>query len=147
MGVITLGEAARRTGVSKTTLARMLERGAISGVKDSKATRPTWAIDESEVARILAERQRPQRGLRRPVPVAEPPVEARPEAVELAALRAELQGVRDRLADMITRAEAAEAREAAERERVDRLTRLIEDKREDKHSTGARGLLSRWMGK
>lgn len=134
MGVITLGEAARRTGVSKTTLSRMLERGAISGVKDSKAKRPTWNIDESEVARIIAERQRPQRGLRRPVPgeATAPPVEARPEAVELAALRAELAGVRDRLADTIARAEAAEAREAAERERVDRLTRAIEDKRPTK---------------
>jgi len=128
---LSLGQAARTAGMSKSTLQRMLQRGHIAGTQRPDSV---WEIDMSEVQRLIDSRDAPQRGKRVPAPVEAPapPVEARPEAVELAAVKAELQGVRDRLADMIARAEAAEAREAAERERVDRLTRLIEDKRPTK---------------
>lgn len=127
---LSLGEAARAAGMSKSTLQRMLASGRMSGVQRPDGV---WEIDPAELQRVIDSRDAPQRGRRRRAPVADPPVEARPEAVELATLRAELAAARDRIADAIRREEAAEARAAAalarERELSDRLTRLIEDQR------------------
>jgi predicted DNA-binding protein (UPF0251 family) len=137
---LSLGQAARAAGMSKSTLQRMLASGRLSGVQ-----RPDkiWEIDQAELQRLIDSRDAPQRG-RRVAPV-EAPAEARPEAVELAVLKAELQAARDRIADAIRREEAAEARaaEALARERAlaDRLSRLIEDQRP------ARGLWARLFGR
>jgi excisionase family DNA binding protein len=126
MGVVTLGEAARRTGVSKTTLTRMLARGEISGTKDGDV----WNIEESEIARIIDARKKPRQGKRREMPVE---AMAQPVAVELAVLRVQLEAVRKSLDEAVERAKAAEEREALalarERAAADRVAAVIEDKR------------------
>ena len=137
MTKLSLGQAAKAAKFSKSTLQRMLQDGRVSGHQREDSV---WEIDASEVARIAMSKDRPQRGRR--VPAEEPAPAPQAEAIEAAVLKAELQGVRDRLADAIARAEAAEAREAAERDRVDRLTRLIEDRR----PTAPRGFWSRITG-
>jgi len=142
---LSLGQAARAAGMSKSTLQRMLASGRVSGVQRPDSV---WEIDRSEVQRLIDSRDAPQRG-RRVAPVEDmpgpAPVEARPEAVELAVLRAELAAARDKIADAIRREEQAEARaaEALARERAlaDRLSRFIEDQRP------ARGLWARLFPK
>jgi septal ring factor EnvC (AmiA/AmiB activator) len=135
MAKVSLGQAARIAGMSKSTLQRMLASGRVSGHQREDSV---WEIDMSEVQRLMDSRDKPQRG--RKAKASAPVEDVRPEAIEIAELRANLEGARQRLDDMIARAEAAEAREAAERERVDRLTRLIEDQR-------PRGLWSRLTGR
>lgn len=139
---LSLGQAARAAGMSKSTLQRMLQDGRMSGHQREDGV---YEIDRAELQRVIDAKDTPQRGRRVVVPA---PVEAeplqRPEAVELAVLRAELAAVRDRVADAIRREEQAEARaaEALARERAlaDRLSRLIEDQRPER-----RGFLS-WLG-
>ena len=136
---LSLGQAAKIAGVSKSTLQRMLRDGRVSGTQREDGV---WEIDESEVARIARDKDRPRSGKRVEAPPAAP--EPRPEAVDLAVLRVQLQDVRDRLAEAVKREEAAEARAAEalarEREAADRLTGLIEDQRP------ARGLWARLIG-
>lgn len=126
---LSLGQAARTAGMSKSTLQRMLQRGHIAGTQRPDSV---WEIDMSEVQRLIDSRDAPQRGKRVPAPVEAtvPPVEA---VVELAELRVRLEEVRGKLADAIERAKAAEtqAAEALARERAaaDRVAALIEDKR------------------
>ena len=143
MTKLSLGQAARAAGMSKSTLQRMLASGRMSGTQRADSV---WEIDMSEVQRVLDARDAPQRG-RKAAPVEDKPVEAaRPEAVELAELRAHLANVRDRLDEAIRREQAAEARAAEalarEREMSDRVARLIEDKR----PAAGGGFLARLFG-
>lgn len=122
---LSLGQAAKHAGVSKSTLQRMLKAGAVSGTQRADSV---WEIDQAEVARIARDKDRPRSGKR--VEAGEPPP---PDpAVDLAVLKVQLQDVRDRLAEAVRREEAAEARAAEtlarERDLVDRQTKLIEDK-------------------
>ena len=114
----------------------MLKAGAVSGTQSEDSV---WEIDQSEVARIARDKDRPRSGKR--VEAVEAPPQ---DAVDLAVLKVQLQDVRDRLAESVRREEAAEARAAEalarEREASDRFTRLIEDKRP------ARGLWARLTG-
>jgi hypothetical protein len=130
---LSLGQAARTAGMAKSTLQRMLKDGRIAGTQREDGI---WEIDQAELQRVIDAKDAPQRGRKMKAVEGTAVSEARPEAIELAELRVHLEAARQRLDDMIARAEAAEGREAAERERVDRLTRLIEDQR-------PRGLWSR----
>ena len=133
---LSLGQAAKLAGVSKSTLQRMLKAGTASGTQREDSV---WEIDQSEVARIARDKDRPRSGKRVPDVVEAPPQ----DAVDLAVLKVQLQDVRDRLAEAVRREQAAEARAAEalarERELADRVTRLIEDQR-------PRGLWSRLFG-
>ena len=123
---LSLGQAAKVAGVSKSTLQRMLKAGTVSGTQRADSV---WEIDQAEVARIAGDKDRPRSGKRVPDVVEAPPQ----DAVDLAVLKVQLRDVRDRLAEAIKREEAAEARAAEalarERELADRVTRLIEDQR------------------
>lgn len=132
---LSLGQAAKVAGVSKSTLQRMLKNGQVSGTQREDSV---WEIDQSEVARIARDKDRPRSGKR-----VEASATPDPAAVDLAVLKVQLQDVRDRLAEAVRREQAAEARAAEalsrERELADRVTRLIEDQR-------PRGLWSRLFG-
>ena len=136
---LSLGQAAKVAGMSKSTLQRMLADGRVSGTQRADSI---WEIDQAEIQRVIDSRDAPQRGRRVVPPVVEATVEATP-AVDLAVLRVQLQDVRDRLAQSVKREEQAEARAAEalarEREATDRFTRLIEDQR----PAAPRGLWSR----
>jgi uncharacterized protein (DUF885 family) len=138
---LSLGQAAKVAGVGKTTLARMLADGRVTGTKRPDGV---YEIDKAEVARIARDKDVPRSGKRVEATPAAP--EARPEAVDLAILKVQLQDVRDRLAEAVRREEQAEARaaEALARERAlsDRLSRLIEDQR----PAAPRGLWARLFG-
>lgn len=122
---LSLGQAAKVAGVSKSTLQRMLKNGQVSGTQREDSV---WEIDQSEVARIARDKDRPRSGKR-----VEASATPDPAAVDLAVLKSQLQDVRDRLAEAVRREQAAEARAAEalarERELADRVTRLIEDQR------------------
>ena len=137
---LSLGQAARAARMSKSTLQRMLADGRVSGHKRQDGV---WEIDPAELQRVIDARDAPRRGKR----VEAPPVEAPPPdpaAVDLAVLRAELAAARQRIEDMVQRAERAEAEKAEavarERELADRWRNLIEDQRP------ARGFWSRLFG-
>lgn len=123
---LSLGQAAKHAGVSKSTLQRMLKAGTVSGTQRADSV---WEIDQAEVARIARDKDRPRSGKRVPDVVEAPPQ----DAVDLAVLKVQLQDVRDRLAEAVRREQAAEVRAAEalarERELADRVTRLIEDQR------------------
>lgn len=123
---LSLGQAAKHAGVSKSTLQRMLKAGTVSGTQRADSV---WEIDQAEVARIARDKDRPRSGKRVPDVVEAP----QQDAVDLAVLKVQLQDVRDRLAEAVRREQAAEVRAAEalarERELADRVTRLIEDQR------------------
>ena len=63
---LSLGQAAKHAGVSKSTLQRMLKAGAVSGTQREDSV---WEIDRAEVARIARDKDRPRSGKRvAPIP-------------------------------------------------------------------------------
>ncbi len=134
---MSLGQAARTAGMAKSTLQRMLKSGRLAGTQREDGV---WEIDQAELQRVIDAKGAPQRGRKVTAGVEV----VRPEAIEIAELRANLANVRERLDEAIAREQAAEARAAEalarEREAADRLTRLIEDQR-------PRGLWSRLTGR
>jgi hypothetical protein len=48
---ITLGEASRQTGKTKSTILKALRTGRVSGIKDDKGE---WQIDPAELFRVYA---------------------------------------------------------------------------------------------
>ena len=129
MAKLSLGQAAKLAGTSKTTLSRMLARGEISGTQRADSV---WEIDASEIARVVDLKKTPGRG-RKVEAKAGAWVDPAPDAVDLAVLRVQLEAARERLAEAVEREQRAEERAAEalrrEREAADRLTRLIEDQR------------------
>lgn len=106
----TLGTAAKRLRLSKPTVSKFIQRGDIAAVKREDGS---YSISGAELARFEANyRRQPEPETK----VEEPPasVAGQPE-VDAAVLRAQLEGMRERMADMIARAEKAEAEAAAAR--------------------------------
>ena len=140
----TLGTAAKRLGLSKPTVSKFIKRGDIAAVKRDDGS---YAIAGAELARFEASYRRQ--------PVAEGPApEPGPSGgQDLAVLRAELAAARERIGDMIARAEraeeaaeiarteAAEAR-AAERAAWSRVAGLLEGPRVE-----PKGWWARLMGR
>jgi len=126
MGKLSLGEAARVSGLSKPTISKYLKTGRISGHQRDDSV---WEIDESEIVRLVASRSTPQRGRTPPTKAADQAAGAALEsalAVEIRFLRAQVDDLTGR--EAAARGEAAEAL-ARERALADRIGGLIEDQR------------------
>lgn len=137
--VFTLGQAAKRVGVSKPTLAKHIKNGRLSA---KKLETGAYAIDEAELGRFMSSYTKPEPtggGSDDQDKTEEPAF----DQVETAVLRVQLENLRERLAEAVKREEAAEERAAEalrrEREASDRVTRLIEDQR-------PKGLWSKFLG-
>lgn len=55
--MLTLGQAARLTGTSKTTLTRTINTGRLSGIRRDDGS---YEIDLAELARVLLQDLRPR---------------------------------------------------------------------------------------
>jgi hypothetical protein len=118
----TLGEAARATGISKTSLRRALDAGRISGNRDELGR---WQIEPAELHRVYP----PASTLPTPAPEAVPG----PEPGHVSALEREVALLRELLDRERAAGEAALAREreinrdlAAERDSWrEQATRLL----------------------
>ena len=145
----SMSKAARVAGVSKTTMHKWIKSGKLSATKGSDGT---YSIEESELSRVTGNRKQ----------VTSPPVtlnvnkgnqSTKPAALDLSIYRAntinevkyaaaleavtqERQLLREQVDELRQRADAAEARSEAAAERyhdsIKAMTRLLEDKREDK---------------
>jgi len=119
MTKLSLGEAARVSGLSKPTISKYLKTGRISGQQREDSV---WEIDQSEIVRLMASRDKdaPQRGKVPPTKAAE---QAAPEAqesaleVELRLTRQMLEEAREREAKALEQlATALESERAAHRQ-------------------------------
>ena len=127
MGKISMGEAARVSGLSKPTISKYLKTGRISGHQRGDKV---WEIDESEIVRLMASRDAPQKGKTPPGKAAE---QAAPEAaesalaVELRLTKEMLEESREREAKALSQLETARDNERAAWEKV---TGLLEGPRQ-----------------
>ena len=131
--MLTLGESARLTRTSKTTLTRAIRAGRLSATRRDDGS---YAIDPAELSRVfpvtpetvaatgdVVHRATPERDAgatpetRAVTPALDPELTAR-----LAALDAEVRGLRDLLAEV-------KASRDRELERADRAERLLTDQR------------------
>ena len=122
MSKLSLGEAARVSNLSKPTISKYLKTGRISGHQRADSV---WEIDESEIVRLMASRDAPQRGRTPPTKAADQAAGAALEsalAVEIRFLRAQVDELTGR--EAAARSEAAEAL-ARERALADRIGGLI----------------------
>ena len=93
MSKLSLGEAARVSGLSKPTISKYLKTGRISGHQRADSV---WEIDESEIVRLMASRDAPQRGRTPPTKAAD---QAAGAALE-SALAVEVRFLQERVADL-----------------------------------------------
>jgi excisionase family DNA binding protein len=111
----TLGEAAKATGVSKSTLRRAIEKGRLSANRREDGS---YEIDPAELHRVF------------PRPSAGTPEMARSDiASDTGGLRVEVEMLRERLADKDAVIEDLRRRLDAEAEERRRLTALLTDQR------------------
>jgi excisionase family DNA binding protein len=104
MAMLTLGQAARLTGLGKTTITRAIKAGKLSANRREDGS---YEIDPSELSRVYEVRPETPETVTEPgrvVQSATPPatprdgVETHPDVVaRLAALEAQLQGLKDLL--------------------------------------------------
>ena len=122
----TLGQAAKATGKSKPTISRAIKKGTISATKDRMGQ---YSIDPAELHAVYP-----------PLPSASNDTGTGETAVtvnETNALEREIEHLRELLAKAEQATEKAEEREKEWREQAQKITALIEDKRE------SRGFLDR----
>ena len=89
----SLREAAQQAGVSKSTILRAIRSGRLSAARTEDAG---YAIDPAELARVYP----PQRATERSAGQDATPATVRDDALENAGLRAEVEGLRQLLAQM-----------------------------------------------
>ena len=94
--IYTLGEAAKATGKSKTTVQRAITKGSISA---SKGKNGRYAIDASELHRIFPKVSTDTVAQRSQVDTSRPPNET-PLQVKVEALEAMLEREREALTEM-----------------------------------------------
>ena len=120
---LTLAEAARSVGRSRTALLRSIKAGRLSAERDP--LRGGWIIDASELARLYP--------LERDAPVTHVPDASGTgrDAPEIGELRARLADMTDQVQDLRRRLDAsdAERRHALDRAAQERITALLTDQR------------------
>lgn len=109
---LTLGQAAKRLGLSKPTLSKHIKNGRLVAHKNEEGW---YEIDAAELGRFEASYKRVA-AVDDAAPAAVNPsgVTANVD-LDAAVLRAQLAAIRERMDDMVARAEKAEAEAAAAR--------------------------------
>ena len=90
---LSLRDAAREVGVSKSTIFRAIKSGRLSAARDDDGN---FAIDPTELFRVYQPRKEPERAAAMPSGQDAPPS----EAPETPVLKAEIEGLRAQLATM-----------------------------------------------
>ena len=145
----SMSKAAMIAGVSKTTMHKWVKSGKVTSTKRDDGT---YSIDESELSRVIQSRQQVTSTMvasddnrANPTPQLEPldlsiyrtnTINEMKYAAAFEAVSHERKLLREQVAELRQRAEAAEARSEAAAERyhdsIKTMTRLLEDKREPK---------------
>lgn len=93
----SLREAAQQAGVSKSTILRAIRSGRLSAARTEDAG---YVIDPSELARVYPAQRATQQALERSTGHDATDATVRGDAIENAGLRAEVEGLRQLLAQM-----------------------------------------------
>lgn len=109
MGKLTTAQAAARSGASRFAIHRAIKSGALHPVRDNRGR---YLLDADELDAWAAERPQPVAQSLRDDSATEPP----PDAAQ-----ADVDALRDRLADAEKRAAVAEALAAERLERIEDL--------------------------
>jgi DNA-binding transcriptional MerR regulator len=137
---LTLGQAAKAAGVSKTTLQRYMHLGKLSA---SRRDDGSYDIDPAEILRVFGSDRR-DRNSDTQVVNHVPANVITPFRVEIDGLRAQLEQIKGERDDLRRRLDA----EAEERRQVQaRLTALLTDQRPGAQPDARRGWWRRWRGK
>ena len=115
---LSLGQAARETGKSKSVISNALKSGRLSGVRNSKGE---WEIDPSELFRVFSPQNGSENGKKNDLERFSTPENA---LVEL--LKEQLQNAKERENQTHKREQQALEREREGREREARLLALLE---------------------
>ncbi len=115
---LSLGQAARETGKSKSVISNALKSGRLSGVRNGKGE---WEIDPSELFRVFSPQNGPENGKKNDLERFSTPENA---LVEL--LKEQLQNAKERENQAREREQQALEREREGREREARLLALLE---------------------
>jgi len=124
--VFTMGQAAKEASVSKPTLSRAIKSGKLSASKNSKGG---WDIDPAELFRVYPRNTDNGSGngsdngsmKQNATPAVTPP--------ETAVLQAQIDGLRERLADMRTMLDREREQADKWRETAENNQRLLADQR------------------
>lgn len=135
---LTLGQAAKETGVSKGTLSKAVKSGKLSAERNDDGS---FAIDPAELFRVFPKQSETVTGERLETPdrVAETPLENMRLEVELEAVRKEATILRETLDDL--RSDRDAWRQQAERQSL-----LLEDRRRKEVGATQSGWLGRLFG-
>jgi DNA-binding transcriptional regulator GbsR (MarR family) len=128
--MLTLGQAAKETGVSKTAISRAVKSGRLSATRNELGE---YQIDPAELFRVYPATGSVDSNLERDAtPKDSSGLQGQVEV--LRELVRQIEGERDDLRRRLDRAEEARKREAEEREKasaeIRRLTLMITDRRE-----------------
>jgi hypothetical protein len=115
---LSLGQAARETGKSKSVISNALKSGRLSGVRNGKGE---WEIDPAELFRVFSPQNGPENGKKNDLERFSTPENA---LVEL--LKEQLQNAKERENQAREREQQALEREREGREREVRLLALLE---------------------
>ena len=115
---LSLGQAARETGKSKSVISNALKSGRLSGVRNGKGE---WEIDPSELFRVFSPQNGLENGKKNDLERFSTPENA---LVEL--LKEQLQNAKERENQAREREQQAFEREREGREREARLMALLE---------------------
>ena len=133
MASLSLREAAEQAGTSKSTIWRAIKAGRLSAVRDDDRN---FAIDPAELFRVFQPQRPADRATGQDATPAEMPAQrigTDETAIRLAALDAEIRGLRELLAEVrMSRDELRSDREGLRAERDEwkgRADRLLTDQR------------------
>lgn len=121
--MLTLGEAAKHSGISKATLSRAIKSGRMSARRNDKGG---FDIDPAELFRVFPRNSSSNSSMEQTVT----PVETGDATGETAALRAEIQGLKAQLSLM--REHMADTKEQRDKwqQQAENAQRLLADQRQ-----------------
>lgn len=124
--MLTLGQAARLTGTSKTTLTRAIRAGRLSAIRREDGS---YEIDAAELARVY--NVTPETGSATGTVVHHATLRRDPPATddETPALRAEIEGLRAQLALMREHADDLKTQRDSWQKQAEASQRLLADQR------------------
>ena len=136
----SMGEAARRLGLSKPTVSSKIKKGLISATQLDDGS---YRIEGAELARFEQSYQKPARGKRK----GEKPSDKRESSVELQIAEVELRAARERIAELTSDRDRLQRELAKAQERLETAQDQIASIATSAVSRGQLPLWKRLIGK
>lgn len=136
----TMGEAARRLGLSKPTVSAKIKAGKLAATQLDDGS---YRIDASELARFEQSYRKPARGKRR----GEKPTDKRESSVELQIAEVELRAARERIAELTSDRDRLQRELSKAQERLETAQDQIASIAAASVARGALPLWKRLLGK